>query len=648
MFDRIILATLCTAIAAAATYPPLPVKFLPQVPPGEWSTSANCGPTSVLMVASYYAGANPMEQEIEQIDQWMGVQFGYRLTGENSSEPSGNDMATLAKEYNWDALFGIAGLQLPDAQRYANWHMWQLQQELANGYPVIVGVYTSMNPNLGYKHFMVLVGMDDNFVYVNDPGKIDPATSGVKDPSATACPAAASQHHRCYTITDFTNAWQKNANNAVVVIHPNGTPPPPQTWSHTWGGSAADSLAAVTHDSVGNIYAVGATSSFGAGGNDVLLMKYSPSGALVWSKTWGGASDDFATSVAVGPDGFIYVTGGTSSFGAGWYDMILLKLDTNGTVLSGTTWGGGSYDVGHDIGFDANGNIYVVAESYSYGPCCSTAALLRFSPDLGAPRTTLYKGPATYDGGYALTVDSGGNVIIAGTSWNYGVIPLHNSLLLVKYDPNGNLLWQENFNSRGLGDDQSAGFHALVTDSLGNVYVGGNHTGLCQTNDFSPCDFDGLLLKVNAAGTFQWANTWGTVGTYDTAQSIAIDQNGNVLVSEILNSTGTTPTLSLLTYDRSNGNLLVQTSWSESVPSVSMVSDATGTYIAGAAANNTGEWTTVNNPQSSLSNQLVMNAYSVGTATGAMSALTVQTVDQTSYGTQDTGGGTTDALVMKH
>ena len=93
-------------------------------------------------------------------------------------------------------------------------------------------------------------------------------------------------------------------------------------------------------DSNGNVYVGGSTASFGAGGSDVLVVKYASSGTFVWAKTWGGGGDEGVNRIAVGPDGYIYVTGGTDSFGAGWYDVFLLKLDTYGNLIWGTTWGG--------------------------------------------------------------------------------------------------------------------------------------------------------------------------------------------------------------------------------------------------------------------------------------------------------------------
>lgn len=110
------------------------------------------------------------------------------------------------------------------------------------------------------------------------------------------------------------------------------------SWTHTWGGTSNDYASAAALDNGGNVYVAGSTSSFGAGGKDVLILKYSATGTLLWANTWGGAGDETAQSIGFGPDGFLYVAGGTSSFGAGGYDMFLLKLDTDGNLQWGTTW----------------------------------------------------------------------------------------------------------------------------------------------------------------------------------------------------------------------------------------------------------------------------------------------------------------------
>ena len=114
-----------------------------------------------------------------------------------------------------------------------------------------------------------------------------------------------------------------------------------QDWAHTWGGASADSVSGIAVDPAsGAIYATGSTSSFGAGGVDVLLLKYDSSGSLVWSRTWGGPGNESGNSVAVDGLGNVYVVGSTDSFGAGWYDALILKFDRSGNLLWSRTWGG--------------------------------------------------------------------------------------------------------------------------------------------------------------------------------------------------------------------------------------------------------------------------------------------------------------------
>jgi hypothetical protein len=419
-------------------------------------------------------------------------------------------------------------------------------------------------------------------------------------------------------------------------------------WAHTWGGPSNDYAGAVARDSSGNVYVAGGTASFGAGGTDALILKYSSGGALLWAKTWGGSGIEDARSIAFGPDGFLYVVGGTTSFGAGWYDMFLLKLDTDGNLQWGTTWGGASFDLAYDLGFDSQGNIYVVGESYSFGAC---VVLLKFSPNGGSPLwTRSWKGPADYDSGYSVAVDSSGNVIIAGISWDYSVSPNHNSILLVKYDASGNYLWSENWVTATPGEDESWSFRGLTTDSQGNIYVGGRHAAQCQSSNFAQCNFDAMVLKLDPAGRFQWANTWGGPG-YDTAASVAINSTGQLLLSGTEDVYGQSPMPFVLTYN-SDGNLLSSTGWEAPAPlslggGPAMILDNAGNaYLAGAALNNSGAWASISGSTGVLPDSLVSNGYSLGSPVGQQSNLTNPTQLQTG-GVIDTGGGGADAFVAK-
>ncbi len=97
-------------------------------------------------------------------------------------------------------------------------------------------------------------------------------------------------------------------------------------------GSGDDYANSIQQTSDGGYIVVGSTYSFGAGQEDMWVLKLDQVGIVSWQKTYGGSLDDWAYSIQQTRDGGYIVAGETKSFGAGNYDMWLLKLDGNGTI----------------------------------------------------------------------------------------------------------------------------------------------------------------------------------------------------------------------------------------------------------------------------------------------------------------------------
>ena len=122
-------------------------------------------------------------------------------------------------------------------------------------------------------------------------------------------------------------------------------------WSRTYGdgGSEADYSRSVQQTTDGGYIVAGDTWSFGAGGYDVLLIKTNSTGDTLWSRTYGGSSNDEGYSVQQTTDGGYIVAGCTNSFGAGIYDVYLIKTNSTGDIVWTRTYGGTKWDEGFSV-----------------------------------------------------------------------------------------------------------------------------------------------------------------------------------------------------------------------------------------------------------------------------------------------------------
>jgi len=121
-------------------------------------------------------------------------------------------------------------------------------------------------------------------------------------------------------------------------------------WERTYGGTDWDVGYSVQQTVPDDGYViVGGTKSFGEGLEDVYLIKTNSLGDTLWSRTYGGALDDIGYSVDQTSDGGYIITGTTSSFGAGNQDVWLIKTDSLGDTLWTCTFGGINNDWGNSV-----------------------------------------------------------------------------------------------------------------------------------------------------------------------------------------------------------------------------------------------------------------------------------------------------------
>ena len=140
-------------------------------------------------------------------------------------------------------------------------------------------------------------------------------------------------------------------------------------WQKTFGGSDTEATSAepIQQTSDGGYVVTGRTESFGAGDSDFWVVKLNGDGSIQWQKPYGGQADDQAKAIRQTSDGGYVVTGYTASFGAGNWDFWVLKLDAGGDILWQKTYGGTSSEYAHTIQQTEDTGYIVAGYSSSFG-----------------------------------------------------------------------------------------------------------------------------------------------------------------------------------------------------------------------------------------------------------------------------------------
>jgi len=294
------------------------------------------------------------------------------------------------------------------------------------------------------------------------------------------------------------------------------------------------------------------------------------------ASAFGGNADDEGLGIAVDAAGNAYVTGRTLStsfpttpgafqvtFGGGFFDAFVTKLNGDGSALVYSTYLGGSVDDrGNAIAVDAAGNAYVTGSTSSNNfpttsgavqPTCGISGGDAFVSKLNETGTTLVYstclGGSGGQFGNGIAVDVAGNAYVTGqtTSPNFPTTlgafqpSPHGGIahaFVTKVNPTGTGLVYSTYLG-GSGIDLGNG---IAVDVAGNAYV----TGFAGSTDFptTPGAFqtarasssDAFVTKVNQTGTGLVYSTYLGGNADDEGFAIAVDVAGNAYVTGRTNS----------------------------------------------------------------------------------------------------------------
>ncbi len=284
-------------------------------------------------------------------------------------------------------------------------------------------------------------------------------------------------------------------------------------WNQTYGGAGNDGAESVVQTSDGGYALAGRLYTSGMD-YQAYLVKTNSLGVMQWNQTYGGASDDYASSVVQTSDGGFALAGATSSFGLG-YQAYLVKVNANGVMQWSQTYGGANLETAESVIQTSDGGYALAGYTSSYGS--GAQAYLLKTDSGGTVQWMKFYGSSagefaesviqTSDGGYALACNSDSFGAGGADFW------------LVKTDADGEFQWGITYG--GVNDDFAES--VVQTDDGGYALAG-------YTESFGAGMNDAWLVKTNENGVMQWSQTYG--GAYnDYAESVVQTSDGGLALA---------------------------------------------------------------------------------------------------------------------
>ncbi len=315
---------------------------------------------------------------------------------------------------------------------------------------------------------------------------------------------------------------------------------------------------------------------------DIYLSKRDQSGTLLWDVSYNNTTPsqwEVASWICIDPEGNAIVTGYTNTgFGSEWYpvQMVTMKFDGNtGTLLWRVTENTGSAHRGRTCITDADGNIYVGGDINAWMISHSEVGnmtLVKYDPNGNKLWQTSQDASGVAIPGplQNLKFDQEGNLIITGSA------AFGSQQHTAKFNTAGVCLWHVSYTGYGPSD--------IAITPLNEVVMMSSYSYLSTSIDI-------VLRKVSPIGTLIWEETYD-FGSAEIGRNIGCDLEGNIIATGYGSQLSGLPYVDWITFKvDGNGNGIWQDRYNEHAnndewPWSMVIDDSGNAYVTGSG----GPW----------------------------------------------------------
>jgi len=349
---------------------------------------------------------------------------------------------------------------------------------------------------------------------------------------------------------------------------------PSWSWAKSFGSTGDEMAPCSALDHKGNLYVLGHHTApsltfdsttiynFSSNTNNVYLVKYNPSGELIFAKSLNVDinpariiidKENNLLAVAYFMETLVIdniTVHKTSEGGNNGSDLVLIKFDTTGTALwASNGFGSNSFDRFSGVALDDSSNIYVGGafdgtslifnNDTIYNSGGNDVFLLKFN-STGAQIWARGVNGSLEEIGGGICVDKNDFIYNTGTYTSQFInfedsTTLSNhenslqsrSIFFTKHAPSGALIW-----AKRIGGTKNEDNPFIKTDSDNNIYITGTSESQqinYESINFPNNDWNAFVVKLNSQGWFLWGKT-STGNGYKAIKDVAIDTIGNTYI----------------------------------------------------------------------------------------------------------------------